>query len=286
MEECPQRCPGRFHNFGLWQAATGDFLLNLEDGGRYRVRSGSEIVIDTRKRNMDRVAPIVGGTVWTAVLQQRGYLTLHASVVRTGAGAVLFLGRSGTGKSTLAWAFARRGYEVVSDDIAAVQTDPDGTVQVLPGHPYLRLWADVLARAGEDTGQLRRVRSGLEKYFLPVRRFSDPQTVSAAYVLKTHNSDAIRLTCDRPVVGLRSLRKHTHRRKLVDPFGHGRAHFQMIARIVREVPVVRVTRPAGGVEPQQCRRPDRMPSGLPRPVARGCLARTLDRPSAKCEHAG
>lgn len=63
-------------------------------------------------------------------LQATGAEVLHASGVATPAGAVAFCGASGVGKSTLAYALARRGYPALADDALAVEVD-DGAVRAL-----------------------------------------------------------------------------------------------------------------------------------------------------------
>jgi hypothetical protein len=74
-------------------------------------------------------------------LSQLGRLVLHASSVEVGDGAVVFLGESGRGKSTLAAAFATSGYRFLTDDGLSLHEE-DGACWVQPSHPSIRLWAD------------------------------------------------------------------------------------------------------------------------------------------------
>lgn len=75
------------------------------------------------------------------VLSMQGKLVIHASAVEVGGGAVAFVAESGTGKSTLAAAFATRGHPFLSDDGLVVEARADG-YSALPSHPSLRLWED------------------------------------------------------------------------------------------------------------------------------------------------
>lgn len=50
------------------------------------------------------------------MLHVRGHEVLHASAVATPAGVVALCARSGTGKSTFAYALSRRGHELLADD--------------------------------------------------------------------------------------------------------------------------------------------------------------------------
>ena len=249
-EAVPKTLPESVRTFGLWQAAPDDFLLHLPDSVRYRVTGGREISVERlHGADDDLVATLLSGTVWTCLLQQRGLLTLHASAVRTDAGAIAFLGPSGSGKSTLAAALAARGHVVLADDVAAIRDDADGLPLLVPGFPFLRLWADALKRLQARPALLRRVRAELEKYLLPVSRFSArPDALRAAYILTAGNGATIKLHALRSAAALVCLRRNTHRFKLVNVFGQQRAHFETTARIARDVPVVRVTRPAGAFE--------------------------------------
>jgi energy-coupling factor transporter ATP-binding protein EcfA2 len=57
--------------------------------------------------------------------------------------AVAFAGPSGRGKSTLASAFYRAGYQLIADDCLLLEAQADG-VQAIPAYPSVRLWQDSL----------------------------------------------------------------------------------------------------------------------------------------------
>lgn len=64
------------------------------------------------------------------IQQARKRQVLHASAVRASAGVVAFCGISGTGKSTVAYAFSRRGYPVWGDDAVCFETSDRGIESV------------------------------------------------------------------------------------------------------------------------------------------------------------
>lgn len=77
----------------------------------------------------------------------QGRLVLHAGGVAVEGRAVLFLGESGRGKSTLSAALVRSGADLVGDD--AIAFDPGGGhPRVRAIHPGLRLLPDSLAAIG------------------------------------------------------------------------------------------------------------------------------------------
>lgn len=77
----------------------------------------------------------------------RGDLSVHAAAVQVGDGALLVGAPSGFGKSTLAAAFWRQGYRVLSDDLSCIRAGDDGP-RVVPGPALMRLRPDMAERLG------------------------------------------------------------------------------------------------------------------------------------------
>jgi len=75
----------------------------------------------------------------------QGRPVLHASAVLLNDGrAIAFTGPTGRGKSTLAAAFHRAGFPVLTDDCLLLQPQDEGLIAI-PAYPSLRLWPDSLA---------------------------------------------------------------------------------------------------------------------------------------------
>jgi hypothetical protein len=96
------------------------------------------------------VEKIRRGSAWLLLRQLEGKIALHGSAVRYGNRALVFLGRSGDGKSTIAAAMCRRGAELLADDAVGVDVTANGWV-VQPHE--LDHWLDGAARRalGEGT---------------------------------------------------------------------------------------------------------------------------------------
>ena len=93
------------------------------------------------------------GSAFSVLLQQRGYLVLHASAVILQERAVAFTGFSGAGKSTTASAFLRQGYPVITDDVLAIQFR-EGQPEVIPSYPVIKLLPDAVTALGHDGDEL------------------------------------------------------------------------------------------------------------------------------------
>lgn len=108
------------------------------------------------------LAEIVTDPLLLFLLTRAGRTPIHASGVMIGGTAAILSGPSGTGKSTLALAAARRGLPVLSDD----------TVYVEPGPP-LRVWGfprpiHVFAEEAPAGDHRHRLRGGKLKAAIPL----------------------------------------------------------------------------------------------------------------------
>ena len=233
--------------WGGWQAAPGRVLLNVRGTARYLIAErGREVVVDPCEGSGGAVRAFLLGSVLGACLQQRGRLTLHASAVETDAGAALFAGPQGVGKSTLLAALLHRGYRMLADDVSAITLDADGSPQVSGAFPHLRLWADVmdLLRWNGTERAIEEVRGARSKWCVPVERFRDaPLAVRAVFVLSAHGGDSIAIWPAPASTAFASLVEHTYRPRLVRELGLERRHFRMVGATVRHAPVIRVGRP-------------------------------------------
>jgi hypothetical protein len=124
--------------------ASVDEEIAINDlAGRFHMRQGCEIVVDPAPGADPALLRVVlAGRMMAFLLRQRGWLPLHASGILLGGQAVLFLGASGTGKSTTAAAFHARGHQVITDDVAPVRVTAGGECILHPAGPVLRLRED------------------------------------------------------------------------------------------------------------------------------------------------
>lgn len=125
--------------------STARELTIFRSVGAFCVSEGREILVDLEDgADPDITRVLLLGRVTAQLMRQRGWFPLHASAVLVGDQACLFLASSGTGKSTLAAAFHRRGHSVLSDDVSPVRVAL-GRCFLRPGASRLRLLSDAAA---------------------------------------------------------------------------------------------------------------------------------------------
>ena len=233
----------------LYQAAAGQFFLNINNVARYLVSDGCEILIDPAPHaDFDTIQRFLFTSVFGALLHQRNILLLHASAIVTAAGAVVFAGLSGSGKSTVACAFHRRGYPVLADELCAINTVDSPSVA--PGMPFLMLWADALEGLHLKRPGLKPARPGLEKYVLPLGDgFATSATpLHAVYILEASNS---RLSVPTPIKGLQKIElliRNTYRPHFIAHMKHEGEHLRQITEVASSARVRRINRPRGSCQ--------------------------------------
>ncbi len=247
-----------------WREDDGSQVLALaRRGGDYLLRfhGQCDFAIDAQGRSVtidplgdlaeDTLEHLLIDQVLPRMLAHRGELVAHASVVETGQGSVLFLGRSGWGKSTLAGLLHRQGHRLLSDDCALLSIGAAG-VTAVPTYPSLRLYADSVDRvfaAPPATGSVaayshkRRVALAPE----PARQASGP--LRAIYLL---NDPALRAEAPAieplpPAVACMALVEHSFRLDMTSQ-AQTAALLRQGARVVEALPAfsLRYPRDFGG----------------------------------------
>lgn len=129
---------GRMAQFNctITAAAQSVFFSGI---GAIRVHSGGTAVdlLELPSNAADRDELICGPALLLA-LAERGIFGLHAAALQTDKGAILLIGASGRGKSTLARCAAERGIRRLSDDVTAVTLTAE-RIEVRARFPQLKL---------------------------------------------------------------------------------------------------------------------------------------------------
>lgn len=239
--------------------ASGEPLLKISKVGngafvRLTYADGTRFWLDRKRAHvwatwpselsLENTVSYVLGPVLGVLLRLRGVTCLHASAVTIGDRGVVFVGQTGTGKSTTAAAFARQGHGVISDDIVAL-VEEEGTFQVLPAYPHLCLWPESVQMLYDSpealprllpNGDKRRMSLGVEgtrfeKRCLPL---------GAIYVLGERRSDpAPYVEVIRLQNALLTLVAETYANKILDRETRAE-EFALLGRLVTTVPIRRV----------------------------------------------
>jgi len=230
-----------------FQAKPEHLLLYAEGVGRVLVSHGREIQVELQPgAAMASVRSIILGPVLGAIMHQRGLLPLHASGIKFGDGCVIFCGRPGTGKSTLAGLFVQRGHPMQADDVCVLGENPAGSPLVYPGYPQLKLWGDALKAVGNLSAAFPPIQLFPERFAVRTEGFhGKPLPVQRIFILSPSEQDHVEVS---PITGLnkyKTLRSQTYRRRFAAGLGIEASRFPLAQRVVERVPMHRVHWPRG-----------------------------------------
>ncbi|MCE7039819.1 serine kinase [Dyadobacter sp. CY312] len=127
------------------------------------------------------------------VLFQRGHFLLHASAVKVGNEAWVFMGNPGAGKSTTAAAFIKAGCALLSDDLTAITFDSDGIPYIVPAYPQLKIWDNTVNGLQYDKRDLQPVSEGVNKFsYQPSKDFDhQPVRLNSVYFIHKAKNKAV-----------------------------------------------------------------------------------------------
>jgi hypothetical protein len=174
---------GRYGAFHIFQFSEGPCFRLHEDGTRievYRNEAGDESdALDVELHLLNQVLPLA--------LAHRGCLAFHASAIEFPQGTALFIGESGTGKSTLARHLAMAGLRLLTDDCAMLDPGEDPP-HVHAGYPAIRVIDDSL-----DTPHRFWGKAFLSPLEFPIPFRTEPSPVAAIFHLQPKSSGAIEI---------------------------------------------------------------------------------------------
>jgi hypothetical protein len=239
----------------LWRLDEETWRLGFTDhrsGARWDItcERGSQITVRWMEGiSLPDVGTLLVNSGLAMALHLRGIPCLHASGVVVNKRAALLLGPSGAGKSTTAAALMAAGNALLTDDIAALDLEPQ-RVLVHPGLRRLRLLAD---SAGAVNGRFDVLQPVWVDPEMTRKRYLDPATATAAagttsrlaviYALTPRrvgpHQPAITALAPREALG--HLLACTYASGWLDAGRRARL-FRCLARVTELVPVRRVDR--------------------------------------------
>ena len=169
-----------------YRISTEEAFIYFDQIGLFSINNGREITVAPLPDVEERLVriPLLGASM-AVLLYQRGKFVLHASAVSVGGRAIAFIGDKGYGKSTMAAMFCGLGYELLADDVVAVDLNQIEPPMIIPGFPQLKLNPDSVVTAfNDDPEKLPAIASHLDKRSRRADKFCKArQPLEAIYVL-------------------------------------------------------------------------------------------------------
>jgi len=168
LRKLPRLEPTAIRRYGLealFGGTSEDAYLRWPGIATLRARRGSRLTVDVDSDQLE--TGLLGLYTLSEplglVLHQRGFLLLHASAVRIGEQAVVFVGAAGVGKSTTAAAFVKSGHTVLADDMVALTINPRGFPILYSACPRIKLSPSAATALGVHPSSLSALVTGYRK---------------------------------------------------------------------------------------------------------------------------
>ena len=229
-----------------WQRTPKQFLLNVPSVGRFLVSDGDSILFELcQEADPGDVALYLQGVCLAILLQQRGGQVLHASAVAVANRAMLFCGRSGVGKSTIAALLCQKGYPLLVDDACNINLTPSGQYAVRADGRMLKLWAQSLNHLPKSLQQGAAVRADTDKFYVrPPRSDAASRSVAGIYLLvECRPEQKPSLERLSPLQAMLELRANAYRTPLIEAMGMELDYFAVCARLQHQAGVYLLRRP-------------------------------------------
>lgn len=187
-------------------------------------------------------------------LERSGLLALHAAAVTVEGRAVALLSANHGGKSCLAATLVASGLPLLTDDVLALETAPSGGFLARPSYPQMRLWPpDAVRFAGSrlSVPSLPRAHPDFDKVRVPVGAGGlgtfdlEPRPTAVVYLPERRAVAAPAVEPLPPRAALVAVLRRSFLPRLVEALGWGPRRLDLLARLVREVPVRRLVLPDG-----------------------------------------
>lgn len=151
---------------GLYfKASHSEYWLSIPSAGRFLISQGKYITISPNvTTDEETIVAFIFGVCFEVLLRQRNLLVLSGQALQIEGRGVVILGSLSLGQEMLLGMFYQQDYVIASTHFFAL----DAGGNILPGIPQLHLSSNVLAYLKLDQKEFKSLRSGLDKYVLPL----------------------------------------------------------------------------------------------------------------------
>lgn len=221
-----------------WKRVDGSPWIDLhhaDSGSLLRLPGLADFLIDATGRSVQGW-PVPGldaeachqlylANIKPMALSRQGKLVLHAAAIAVDGEAIVFVGVSGRGKSTLATSFAVDGHPLIADDGLAVEPDEDRYL-AMPGETAVRLWRDsereLLADSDAPASSLGYVNKRRIEVGSCHAETLEPMPIRAIFLLGDNPQAELAIRPMQPAEGTMALIQHSFLLDIGNPQRHAR----------------------------------------------------------------
>lgn len=230
---------------GLYSVSAGEFSMDTSDAGWFYAGGGNRVeVCPIPGTPASSIETYLNGSVYGAILYQRGILPMHGSSFFYKGRGVIVCGDAGTGKSALTAAFCHHGAQFLTDDVTPV-IPRDGCPYIWAQSDRLKLWRDTLDELHIETDNLEKAFSDTDKYLLPVKSTKGLYPADHIILLSVTSGKELQYETVSGTQRFEALRNEVYRPEYLRGMpGNEALFFGTIMTISNKSEVTRIRRPA------------------------------------------
>jgi hypothetical protein len=246
LSSVPRRGPVK--ESGLYvEFSPSDTYFEWPGFSRFLLKSTFEIDVELENENQRRLLALaLLGAVMAVALFRKGYLVLHGSCVAVDGNGVIFLGDKGAGKSTTAAAMLAAGYDLVSDDVVAIDVTANPP-RIMTAYPSVKLTASASAQfapAGATILPPPEPDFPKNRFRLASMTRTPSTPAAVAYVLARGDSAGVQEL--DPQTALSAIMRFSYLVRFGEKLLNGAdagIHFRQCAMLSQKIPVALLTAP-------------------------------------------
>jgi len=230
------------------QMTENEFRMIATDAGTFYAANGKFICFSPDATATDESIELyMNGSVFGAILHQRGILPIHGSSFVYKARGIMLCGHSGAGKSSLTSAMCLSGLATfLTDDVTPILFD-DGKPVILPKSDRVKLWEDSLKQLSEQRQGLKQIRPQDNKFYLNIdHSASEPHPLHQVLII--NKDDKVTEPIVKKMTGAEGfsiLQKEIYRLFYLRAIPQRKArYFMQISKICNQCTILHITRPA------------------------------------------
>ena len=221
-------------------------VFSIKDVVNILVQGGSSVVVEPLTRDEEKWKNFIYGSTMAAILNQRGKFVFHASAINHQANkAVLFLGESGCGKSSLAMSFSNTSANLISDDIVALDSTEKNICRLNLGTIKSKIYIDYLQALGN-----KRLQPIKEEFDKKVRKFPNNIAKEGLFEIKRliflqineKQNDEILFEELDTLQTSALLKQNIYKFSFVEDLNREKDYFEYIIDLSKKIPAYLLTR--------------------------------------------
>ena len=230
---------------GMVNISQYEFSLYVEGVAWFYASNGNYVeVFPDEGAHQSTLELYLNGSVYGAILHQRGTLPLHGSCFKHKGMGIMICGESGMGKSSLTTAFCLKGADFLTDDVTPIVFKGD-IPYIWAMSDRIKLHSDSLQQLNQSKETLNQVSPEWEKFYFPMQsNKGDISLLNHVFVLHIHNEPEVHFEPLKGVEKFAALRNEIYRSEYLQGMPASEAaYLKQLVTLSQRLTVTKVSRP-------------------------------------------